>query len=253
MYDQPIKVKNNEYSACPNKYLKSRPDYGIEIFDFLATVIHDNNLAWDCATGNGQAAKTLAKYFNNVIATDASESQLKKAVYKENITYLQTNELNPHLENNSVDLITVASAIHWMDQKLFYEEARRVLKPNGTIAIWGYTGKNINKSMDSTLDSIINKHLKPYYSDNINMAFSAYSNLDFPFKKIESPIFITQKLYQFSDLVDYILSWSASQKYLTIHNQSPLFLFEDELKSAWGDLTQKKLMTWNLNTYIGTL
>ena len=252
MYNQNKTGNSNEYSLNSEKYRQSRPDYGKELYEFLVSLVPDTKLSWDCATGNGQAAKNLAEYFETVIATDTSQKQLNKAFYKKNISYHRASELHPDLKDNSVDLVTVATAIHWLNQKLFYKEAKRVLKPGGIIAIWGYTGKNINNALDPTLDSIIQKHLMPYYSDQIQLAFTGYQDLEFPFKKIESPSFKTQKLYSFSNLVDYMLSWSACQKYLAIHKQSPLFLFKEELKSAWGDVSQKKLMTWNLITYIGS-
>lgn len=45
------------------------------------------NLAWDCDTGNGQAAIELYKHFRKAIASDASKSQIRHRFVRENIKY----------------------------------------------------------------------------------------------------------------------------------------------------------------------
>jgi len=49
------------------------------------------DLAWDCATGNGQAAVALAGHFDKVIATDASAEKVAHA------------ERHPRFEYRNVD------------------------------------------------------------------------------------------------------------------------------------------------------
>ena len=44
-------------------------------------------IAWDCACGSGQASRDLSKHFKRVIATDASEAQIKEAAPVPNIEY----------------------------------------------------------------------------------------------------------------------------------------------------------------------
>ncbi|HEX2170692.1 MAG TPA: hypothetical protein VHF65_10385 [Nitrososphaera sp.] len=44
-------------------------------------------MAWDCATGNGQAAVILSEYFDQLIASDASKEQIKNAQPRKNIRY----------------------------------------------------------------------------------------------------------------------------------------------------------------------
>ncbi len=47
-----------------------------ELFNFLSTTVASRDVAWDCATGNGQAATHLARYFGRIIATDESEEMI---------------------------------------------------------------------------------------------------------------------------------------------------------------------------------
>ena len=77
----------DHFSAQAADYAKFRPHYPTELFDYLSDIAPDNEIAWDCATGNGQAAVALASKFRNVIATDASEKQIKNAARHERIDY----------------------------------------------------------------------------------------------------------------------------------------------------------------------
>ena len=96
-------------------------------------------LAWDCATGNGQAAIGLAAHFARVVATDASPAQIASASQHERVTYHVAAAESCGLATASIDLVTVAQALHWFDLPAFFREARRVLAPGGVIAAWCYT------------------------------------------------------------------------------------------------------------------
>lgn len=243
--------EHNEYSVNPHLYLKIRPQYGKEIFEHLDRLTTSKKIAWDCATGNGQAAVQLSNYFDEVHATDSNPRQLQHALHIPNIDYYVASETNPKLKDNSVDLITVATAIHWLDRPTFYKEVERVLKPGGILAVWGYTGINIHPDIDPILSEIIEEYLMPYYSDNIQLAFSGYKTLDFPYTTIKTPALRTQIHYTFDDLTQYICTWSSSQKYIRQNNHSPIDLFQAKLKKAWGDLSCTKLMTWDFICHIG--
>ncbi|HIA46443.1 MAG TPA: class I SAM-dependent methyltransferase [Candidatus Hydrogenedentes bacterium] len=77
----------DHFSASADDYSLYRPDYPDSLFDHLSMIVPSTKQAWDCATGNGQAAIALANHFDQVIATDASEKQISKAASVENITY----------------------------------------------------------------------------------------------------------------------------------------------------------------------
>ena len=102
---------------------------------------HDGafDVALDIATGMGQVSSVLASTFKQVYATDISPFMLKNAIKKPNIIYsVSTAENLSQFSSSSIDLITVAEAAHWFNMAEFFKESARVLKPNGTLAIWGY-------------------------------------------------------------------------------------------------------------------
>ncbi|KAL0292714.1 UNVERIFIED_CONTAM: putative methyltransferase DDB [Sesamum calycinum] len=52
----------------------------------------------------------------------------------------------------SVDLITVAQAVHWFDLPRFYSVASHLLrKPTGVVTVWGYGIMNVNPTFDAAV------------------------------------------------------------------------------------------------------
>ena len=102
-------------------------------------------LAVDVGCGTGQNTWPLAKLFENVVGVDVSQSQLseaRKAWRRTNYTNIIFKQAEAHkmdfLEDGSVDLITVAIALHWFDRKKFFRECLRVLRSSGVLAAFAY-------------------------------------------------------------------------------------------------------------------
>src|SRR5574341_2011719 len=110
-----MNTNSPDYSPFARQYAESRPKYPAELFSYLAALVDRHHLAWDCATGNGQAALDLVKHFERVIATDVSAEQIRHAVPHPQIEYRVARAEQSGLEDQSVDLVTVASALHWFD------------------------------------------------------------------------------------------------------------------------------------------
>ncbi|MEK7716601.1 MAG: SAM-dependent methyltransferase, partial [Pseudomonadota bacterium] len=66
----------DHFSQHAGDYARYRPDYPEALFAFLTKSVTQHELAWDCGTGNGQAALGLAGHFDRVIATDPSQTQI---------------------------------------------------------------------------------------------------------------------------------------------------------------------------------
>lgn len=204
----------DHFSGHAADYSQARPSYPPELFTYLSSLVNAKDLVWDCATGNGQAAAELATIFKKVIATDASAQQIEKAVKKDNIEYWVASAENSGLENSSVDLITVAQALHWFDLEKFYEEAKRVLKPKGILATWCYVlfhtdNEELNKFVNEFYWDIIG----PYWPPDRKYIEEHYENILFPFEEIKAPEFSIQNSWTLEQLMNYMQTWSSVKNY----------------------------------------
>src|SRR5512145_799814 len=142
----------DHFSEHSKQYAQYRPRYPNEIYAYLASLTPGHSLAWDCGTGNGQAAVGLADYFDKVHATDASAEQIALAYPHANVEYHVEPAEHVSLRDASADLVTVAVAIHWFNFDEFYREVRRVLKPDGVLAAWTYSLTEISPQIDQLVN-----------------------------------------------------------------------------------------------------
>jgi len=227
-------------------YRQARPGYPDELFSWLYSLVPSAEAVWDCATGNGQAAVSLAKYFPRVIATDASEEQISNAVPHERISYRVALAEESGLPDSSVDLITIATALHWFDFDAFYREVNRVLKPGGVLAAWTYKDTSVDPGVNAVVERLSDEVLKGYWPKEIRYVANRYNDLPFPFPTIDPPAFRCSMHWTLDQLVAYFMSWSSTQNYIAANNSNPLDIVLPDLKKAWGNPDDIREVTWEL-------
>ncbi|KAF8019148.1 hypothetical protein BT93_H3894 [Corymbia citriodora subsp. variegata] len=228
-------------------YTDARPTYPREWYQKLAALTPRHALAWDVGTGNGQAALGVAEHYQQVIATDVSESQLNYAIPHPRVRYIHTppsisdDELLAMIGGeNSVDLISVAQAIHWFDLPKFYSLVSRVIRrPGGMIAVWGYQAIQVSPSFDPILKKFLDATL-PYWNPNVRYVFDQYKTLPFPFESVGlgsegNPVALDiPKEVSFEGILGILRSWSAVT---TAKDRGVELLSEGvvrEFERAWG-------------------
>jgi SAM-dependent methyltransferase len=241
----------DHFSGHANEYARYRPDYPADLFLWLAKTSPATGLAWDCATGNGQAAQGLADHFEQVIATDASEKQIENAVPHDRVSYRVAPAEDSGLEVSTVDLITVAQALHWFDLDAFYREATRVLKTGGVLAIWSYGLASIRVDVDALIHHLYQDIVGPYWPMERRLVETGYSELTFPFREIEAPAFTMHIDWSLEDLTGYLRTWSAVKRFIQDKGEDPVTLIETELEKAWGNSDAQLKINWPLNMRVG--
>src|SRR6187549_3671628 len=107
-------LKHKDYfSKQATLYAAFRPTYPQLLYDFILGHVPRRQAAWDCASGNGQVAFILARYFEQVHATDINQKQLDEATATANIVYSLSPAEKTTFPDDSFDLITVGHALHW--------------------------------------------------------------------------------------------------------------------------------------------
>lgn len=237
---------NDHFSKQTDIYLKARPTYPDSLFDYLAGIAPGKKLCWDCGTGNGQAAISLAQRFEKVYATDASPQQINNAIPRNNIEYKAQPAENSGLPDGSVDLITVATAAHWFNLELFYKEAERVTGPGGVLAMWTYSSASINKDIDPIMEWFAYDYLYDYWPDGRWYVRNRYETLPFPYAQIETPVFTCNMRWNLNRWLDYLRSWSSYNRYLAQHGTDPLEVLLPKLQPLWPD-NEIKEVVWPLH------
>jgi ubiquinone/menaquinone biosynthesis C-methylase UbiE len=241
----------NHFSDNSKKYSKYRPGYPGALFEFLSSVTPGHDLAWDCATGTGQAALELVKYFNKVIASDASEQQIKNTIQHEKISYNVAPAHKTTIAAESVDLITVAQALHWFEFNRFYGEAKRVLKRNGIIAAWTYNLVSVSLEIDSVIKHFYINIVGEFWPPERKFVENGYESIPFPFHRLGSPSFSMTAKWTNKQLIHYIGTWSAVRNYKKSKGRDPVEWIEKELTKLWDNHSLIMEVYWPLSIVIG--
>jgi len=241
----------DHFSELAETYSKYRPNYPKKLFEYLSDCCKKHKQAWDCGTGNGQAAISLAEYFDNIYATDASKEQLSQAPSHPKIIFKNEPAEKVSLEDSSTDLVTVAAAVHWFNFEKFYSEVKRVLKPEGIIAVWGYHLFKITPAIDKLLIKYYSEILKDYWPEQFHFVDTRYTDLPFPFKEITPPKFEMTTEWNLDQVAGFLSSWSGTKIYQQKIGRHPLYEIWDDLLAAWGDEQCSRTAHWPLYMRIG--
>jgi ubiquinone/menaquinone biosynthesis C-methylase UbiE len=230
------------FSKQSDLYARYRPTYPRELYEYILSFVKEKNIAWDCATGNGQAAIVLADHFKKVIATDISATQIDRAIKKDNIEYSVCSAESTPFEENTFDLVTVAQAYHWINWKEFKNEVSRVCKPGAIIAIWVYF-RNMpgDKKVDDAIFSFYENVTRPYWDEARKYVEEKYATVEFDYDLLPVKEFETTLNWQREDMIGYISSWSAIQKYIKVNGHSPIPIIEEEINKLWPEGEVKKV------------
>jgi SAM-dependent methyltransferase len=239
------------FSGHAGAYAAARPHYPDDLFDWLAAVAPRTELAWDCATGNGQAAVGLASRFARVIATDASASQLAHAVPHPRVEYRQATAESSGLEAASVDAIAVAQALHWLDLPAFYVEAGRVLRRDGVLAAWSYNRPRVTPAIDAEVDRLHDDTLRGYWADRRRWVDEGYASVELPFEALDPPAIEMRGDWTLAQFTAYVRTWSAVQRYIAARGRDPVDAVDYALQPLWGEPHERRPVRWPLSIRAG--
>jgi SAM-dependent methyltransferase len=243
----------DHFSNIAAQYAAFRPRYPASLFDFIAGLCAARRRAWDCACGTGQAAVDLAARFDSVVATDASERQIAAAPAHERVIWRVAPAEQSGLDDRSIDLVTVAQALHWLDLPRFYAEVRRVLVPGGVIAVWAYGALSVpdQPAVDALLRRFATQVVGPFWPAERQLVDTRYRTLAFPFAELAAPPLQLEQRWPLPHLTGYLRSWSATARYIARHRRDPVDDLTAQLEPLWGDPAQVRLVTWPLSLRVG--
>jgi len=214
------------------KYSKYRPVYPKSVVDTLLAYLSrlgcSQELVIDVGCGSGQSTFHLEAHFKRCTGVDISKAQIKAAQEKAkmrqncNVSFAVGKATELPAEENTVDLVTIAQAWHWLpDHNKFYAECKRVLKPQGCLAVYGYGNVELaNPAANDIVRNFYSKTLEGCWHSERQHIDNEYHEVKLPFNKTESYNTKMFKEMALTDFIGYVSSWSGYEKYCELHPEN---------------------------------
>jgi len=226
------------FSAQAEDYARFRPEYPVELYNFIFSKTPNFSRAWDCGCGSGQVAKILAQQFEIVEATDISEKQIQHAFQAHNIQYSIQNANCSTFADQYFDLIAVGQALHWFDFELFFNEVKRVLKPKGVFAAWCYSLNSVNGEVDEITHYFYNEVIGRYWDSERKHIENKYNDIAFPFNTSAHEFYFHVE-WSAAEYLGYVNTWSSVQHYIKAEGKNPLQKITKRISDLWGPNKRK--------------
>jgi SAM-dependent methyltransferase len=133
-----LRVNYFSYPSAAERYAKGRPYLHPPVIDRIGAIVCPSGKverALDVGCGTGHSTLALTEIADEVIGADASWAMLRHAPRP--LAYVQAAAETLPFASGAFELITVGHAFHWFDRSPFLDEAARLLRPHGWLAIYG--------------------------------------------------------------------------------------------------------------------
>jgi len=240
----------DHFSRQAGDYGRYRPRYPPELAAHVAALAPSRALALDVATGNGQAAIDLATHFELVLASDASAAQLARAEPHPRVRYLCHAAERLPLASQVADALVAAQAAHWFDFPRFYAEARRVLRPGGVVALWTYEMFRGGADVDRVIDAFYAGVVGRYWPPERRYVEEGYRTLPFPLEELPAPPFELVADWSLAQVMGYLGTWSAVDRYRAAEGRDPLPAVEAALAPLWPPGGVRRVV-WAIHLRLG--
>ena len=213
-----------EHAAHAHLYSRYRPRYPKAVIsgitNYVTRVGGSLGLAVDVACGSGQSTFCLKETFQQVVGVDISKAQIEEANSKckaenvDNIEFRVGNGMDLPFENESVDVITIAQALHWLDIDKFFTECKRVLKNKGCLAVYGYGNVCVvNEQCNALVSNFYRNSLKGCWHETRYHIDNEYRSIHLPFSNTHRIDITMPYETSLEAFIGYLSTWSGYQKH----------------------------------------
>lgn len=235
----------DHFSAVAAQYAHARPEYPAALFDWIATLVPAHAIAWEAGCGSGQASRGLAAHFDRVHATDPSAAQVGQAAGPAQVAFAVEPGERCSLGDATVDVASVAQALHWFERDAYFAECARVLRPGGLLVAWGYQDIEVPAGV-ADANARLQAAIHPYWPPERALVDDGYAGFDWPFEALEVPRFDMHADWTLARLLGYFGSYSATKRCREATGADPVAALAQAFADAWGDPGQSHRVSWPL-------
>lgn len=232
----------NHFSDGGGGYARHRPEYPVEVADWLAGQCAATEHALDVGCGTGQLSRLLATRFDRVTATDPSESQIGNAAPHPAVVFKVEPAEQIAMADGTADLVTAAQAAHWFDLNRFYHEAQRVLRPSGVLALVSYGIPVLEDELGELFEAFYWGDFHAHWPAGREHVEQGYKSLDFPFAELQAPPVAIRRDWSLDDMLGYVETWSATRRARKAGEGQKVDAFSEALSANWPDAPSR--VTW---------
>lgn len=140
----PAKVRHGDFTGLADDYAKFRPSYAPQVATAILGFIRRDATRVDAAdvgAGTGIWTRMLVERgLRSVVAVEPNDDMREQGITTSRgtrIEWLKGSAEATGLADSSVDLVTMASSLHWVDFDKACDEVYRILRPYGVfVALW---------------------------------------------------------------------------------------------------------------------
>lgn len=127
----------DNFTGKAEAYAKGRPSYPNAAIEAIIKLAPSRAVFADIGAGTGKFTVKLAEYGFTMFAVEPNADMREQLAITlapfPNVKILDGTDEATTLPDNSVDILTVAHALHWFNLDAFRTECRRVVKPDGLV------------------------------------------------------------------------------------------------------------------------
>lgn len=244
-------MNEEKFTGKADFYNKYRPSYPDSLIDWLYEKTNADTVA-DIGAGTGKFTACLLKKLWKITAVEPNPDMSEKLGRLKGITVINASAENTAIEQGSIALVTAAQAFHWFDEELFKKECKRILKPDGKLAVIynerNYTGCGISKLRDE----ICQKYCGAFHSGHVGKRSSEEGD-----RFLKNEYFSETELFTAENNIEMdesaFIGDTLSRSYAISEADAGYSDFLRELKSAFEKFGQNGKVTikYSANCYLG--
>jgi hypothetical protein len=119
-----------------------------------------------------------------------------------------------------------------------------VLKPGGLFAAWTYTLLHGDPALTEIVRDYSTNTVGAYWPPERRWVDLGYRGMPFPCADIEVPEFEIRRELTLDEVLDYLRTWSSTQRFLKETGVDPCLALRERLRGLWPEPGARKTIVW---------